>query len=293
MESEAFRSRRWTDHPGARYWWHRLPGMDYVPAIYSDLAEEEWIIVRDWYNETDANGRIGECAVPLISFLHGLIMGSRADRIVQLGTCSGYSTLLIGFMLRRMNAQRGLFTLDYDPVIVAMTEQWLRRAGLDSFVRNAELLSTNPASLEEAVSYLGHPPELIILDTSHQYQATLDELNLWYPLLAPGGIFLLHDVSRFAEQNGPALIRKWRRCCSTATRTRWRARGRFIRMPAAWASCTNPRRRLPREYFVFHRQRLPDRDHDALPLPAFAGTIARARARSARGGLVRGGEYPN
>ena len=198
MENE--RSRRWTGDPRARYWWHRLPGTDYVPPIYSDLAEDEWLVVRDWYNETDASGRIGECAVPLISFLHGLIMGSRADRIVQLGTCSGYSALLIGFMLRRMNARHGLFTLDYDPATAAIAGGWLRRAGLDSFVCNAELLSTNPASLEEAVGYLGHAPELIILDTSHQYQATLDELNLWYPLLAPGGIFLLHDVSRFAEQ---------------------------------------------------------------------------------------------
>ena len=81
MERNRLRSRRWTGDPRARYWWHRLPGMDYVPPIYSDLAEEEWIIMQDWYDETDASGRIGECAVPLVSLLHGLIMGSRAERI--------------------------------------------------------------------------------------------------------------------------------------------------------------------------------------------------------------------
>ncbi|HMJ05624.1 MAG TPA: hypothetical protein VK474_05150, partial [Chthoniobacterales bacterium] len=118
MEKDALRSRRWTGKQGARYWWHDLPGTDYVPPIYSDLTEEEWGVMRAWYAETDASGHIGECAVPLISFLHGLIMGSRADRIVQLGTCSGYSTLLIGFMLRRMNAVHGLFTLDHDPAAV-------------------------------------------------------------------------------------------------------------------------------------------------------------------------------
>ena len=198
MEQE--RSRPWTEKTGARYWWHRLPGMDYVPPIYSDLTEEEWAILRAWYEETDASGQIGECAVPLISFLHGLIMGNRADRIVQLGTCSGYSTLLIGFMLRRMQARQGLFTLDYHPPVVAMTQDWLARAGLESFVRNVAQLSTDPAALTAAVEYLGGPPELIILDTSHQYQATLDELDLWYPLLAPGGVLLLHDASRFAEQ---------------------------------------------------------------------------------------------
>lgn len=200
MATDSLRSRCWTGEERARYWWHRLPGMDYVPPIYADLSEEEWGVVRDWYAETDESGRIGECAVPLISLLHGLIMGSRADRIVQLGTCSGYSALLIGFMLRRMDARQGLFTLDYDPAIVAITERWLRRAGLETFVRNAELLSTNPAALEEAVDYLGDPPALIILDTSHQYRATFDELSLWYPLLAPGGLILLHDASQFAVQ---------------------------------------------------------------------------------------------
>jgi predicted O-methyltransferase YrrM len=200
MENDPLRSRRWTGDPRPRYWWHRLPGTDYVPPIYSDLAEDEWIVLRDWYDETDASGRIGESAVPLVSLLQGLIMGSRAERIVELGTCSGYSTLLIGFMLRRLNARHGLFTLDYDPAVVAITERWLNRAGLKPFVRNTELLSTSREALVEAVEYLGQAPELIILDTSHQYQATLEELDHWYPLLAPGGLLLLHDASKFAIQ---------------------------------------------------------------------------------------------
>jgi predicted O-methyltransferase YrrM len=200
MENDPIRSRRWTGDPRARYWWHALPGTNYVPPIYSDLAEAEWTIMREWYEETDASGRIGECAVPLISLLHGLIMGSRAERIVQLGTCSGYSTLLIGFMLRRMNARNGLFTLDCDPAMVAITARWLKRAQLEPFVRNAELDSTNLAAVEDAVRYLGQPPELILLDSSHQYQATLVELDLWYPQLAPGGLLLLHDTSQFAAR---------------------------------------------------------------------------------------------
>ena len=201
MESpdKAIRSRRWTHDAGPRYWWHRLPGMDFVPPIYSDLTEAEWEIVRAWYEETDRSGLIGECAVPLISLLHGLVMGNRIARIVQLGTCSGYSSLLLGFMLRRMNAPHGLFTLDIDPELCALTRRWLERAGLTNFVTVAEGNSLDPNLLAAAQRHFGGAPEMILLDSSHEYRATVQELDLWYPALQDGGILLLHDVSRFAE----------------------------------------------------------------------------------------------
>jgi predicted O-methyltransferase YrrM len=200
MPDATFRSRCWTTNPRPRYWWHRLPGMDYVPAIYSDLASDEWELVSAWFEETDRSGQIGECVVPLMSFLHGLIMGNRADRIVQLGTCSGYSMLLIGFMLRRMEARNGLFTIDCDPAMCTTSKRWLSRAQLEPYATVELLNSTDPAVPELAARYLHGPPNLLIIDSSHEYGATVAELNLWYPALAPGGIILLHDTSRFAEQ---------------------------------------------------------------------------------------------
>jgi len=192
------RSQLWREKQGARYWWHHLPGTDYVPPIYSDLSEAEWEILRDWYGETDQNGPIGECAVPLISLLHGLIMGSRISKIVQLGTCAGYSALLLGWMLRRMNAERGLFTLDIDPASCEMSQRWITRAGLKDFVEIAQGNSLDPDSVVAARAYHGGDPEMVILDSSHEYAATLIELDLWYEALAAGGLLLLHDVSRFA-----------------------------------------------------------------------------------------------
>ena len=154
---------------------------------------------RDWYAETDRSGPIGECAVPLISFLQGLVMGSRVNRIVQLGTCAGYSALLLGWMLRRMNAEQGLFSLDLDPTSCEMSRRWITCAGLQNHVEIAERNSLDPQSPIAAKEYLGGDPELIILDSSHEYRATLAELDLWYDALAPGGLLLLHDVSRFAD----------------------------------------------------------------------------------------------
>lgn len=173
--------------------------MDYVPAIYSDLAPDEWDIMRAWYAETDRDGQIGEAAVPLLSFLHGVLLGNRAARVVQLGTHAGYSSLLLGFMLRRMEARNGLFTLDLDSAMCAVARSWITRAGLEEFAHVAEGNSLDPSSEQSARAYLGGAPELIILDSSHEYRATLQELALWYPALAAGGLLVLHDVSRFAQ----------------------------------------------------------------------------------------------
>src|ERR1041385_2854563 len=200
MPDATFRSRCWTTNPLPRYWWHRLPGMDYVPPIYSELTADEWALVAARFEETDRSGQNGECGVPRMSFLHGLIMGKRAERIVQPGTCSGYSMLLIGFMLRRMNAHQGLFTIDCDPAMCATSKRWLSRAQLEPFVTVQLLNSTDPTTPDQAARYLQGAPGLLIIDSSHEYAATVTELNLWYPALAAGGIILLHDTSRFAVQ---------------------------------------------------------------------------------------------
>jgi predicted O-methyltransferase YrrM len=162
------------------------------------LSDAEWSLLQDWYAATDRSGPIGECAVPLISFLHGLVTGNRIARIAQLGTCAGYSALLLGWMLRRMDAPRGLFSLDLDPAMCALAREWIARAGLDAFVDIAEGNSLDAASPEAARKYLGDAPGLVILDSSHEYQSTLAELDLWYEALAPGGLLVLHDVSKFA-----------------------------------------------------------------------------------------------
>jgi len=127
-------------------------------------------------------------------------MGNRVARITQLGTCAGYSALLLGWMLRRMRAPHGLFSLDLDPAMCELARLWIARAGLEDFVEVAEGNSLDPQSPVAAKQYLEGDPELIIIDSSHEYEATLRELELWYPTLAPGGILVLHDVSRFAVE---------------------------------------------------------------------------------------------
>lgn len=223
MEERGQRSRAWSNETAERYWWHRLPGMNFVPPVYSDLADQEWALLSDWYAETNQAGQIGEVAVPLMSILQGFVMGNGATRIVQLGTHAGYSSILLGFMLRRMKAPHSLFTLEIDPQFCTVARNWIDRAGLQEFVVIGERNSLDPASIAAAKEYLGGDPELIVLDSSHEYRATLAELDLWYEALEAGGLLVLHDVSRCAQSfdvtAGGGVRRafdEWRAAHSTA-----------------------------------------------------------------------------
>jgi cephalosporin hydroxylase len=90
--------------------------------------------------------------------------------------------------------------LDLDPAMCEISRRWIRRAELEDFVEIAERSSLDAGATSAARNYLGAEPELIILDSSHEYQSTLAELDLWYGALAPGGLLVLHDVSRFAAE---------------------------------------------------------------------------------------------
>lgn len=211
------RSRAFSSSSEPRFWWHRLSRSDYVPPIYANLNEQEWQFLQDWYAETSRQDLVGECAVPIMSLLHGLIMGSSIRRIVQLGTHAGYSTLLLGFFLRQMNASRGLFTFEIGEPLCLYTRGWLERTGLTAFVHVEFRSSLDPSSPNLAREYLGDAPELVFIDSSHEYGDTLAELEAWYPALAPGGLIVLHDSSKFAAgfdvtQKGGVrrALREWR-----------------------------------------------------------------------------------
>jgi predicted O-methyltransferase YrrM len=193
------RSRRFAHDRHGRFWWHHLPGTDYVPPLYALLSDEEWSVMEGWYDDTLRAESIGEINVPAMSMIQGLVMGSAIGRIVQLGHYYGYSALLIGFMLRAMGAGGRLFSIDIDPKATEFTRKWVDRAALGDQVQLHLGDSAAESSLAAAVEALGSMPQLVVLDSSHQYEHTLRELDLWVPRMEPGSIMLLHDTSVFAK----------------------------------------------------------------------------------------------
>jgi predicted O-methyltransferase YrrM len=194
------RSRRFSEDPHARFWWHHGDKTDYVPSIYQVLSDDEWQLMEDWYADTLGADSIGEINVPAMSMLQAFISGGAVTRVVQLGHYYGYSTLLIGFWLRHMDQGGKLVSIDIDPKATAFTGEWVRRAGLEDHVALKLGDSAAEESLADAAGALGGAmPQLILLDSSHQYAHTLRELDLWVPRMDPQTIMLLHDTSTYAR----------------------------------------------------------------------------------------------
>jgi predicted O-methyltransferase YrrM len=192
------RSRGFRARSEPRYWWHRLADTDYEPPLYATLTAEEWGHLRAWHHFTEGRSA-GEINVPAMSLLQGLVAGNGLRRVVQLGHMHGYSTLLLGFMLRAMGGSRQLVSFDLDPDATAFVQSWLRRTGLEPWVTLHVGDSADPAGPAIAEEASGGPPQLVLVDSSHAYAHTVRELELWMPALAPGGLAVLHDISEFAR----------------------------------------------------------------------------------------------
>lgn len=183
---------------GNRYWWHRRTGDAYVPDVYAMLSDDEFAILAAWFEETDAKSMVGECQIPAIAWLTSFITANNVSRIVQLGSYAGYSALILGWALRRMGKKNALVAVDIDAPSLDFTRKWIARAGLDEQVLVHLGDSSDPAVAKVATKYLGGAPQLVFIDSSHQYAHTLRELDLWYELVAPAGLIAMHDTSEYA-----------------------------------------------------------------------------------------------
>lgn len=179
-----------------------MPNVTHDPLIYLIADEAEKKILDDWYEDTERRNLIGECAPPLASLLIGFIAGNSVDRVVQLGHYSGFSTLHVGLLFRKM--QKGkLFTIDIVEEVSEYTRSWVDKAGIADHVEVVTGDSADASMPQAATSYLGGAPDIVFIDSSHQYEHTLRELDLWYPAIRENGFILLHDASKAARKYDP------------------------------------------------------------------------------------------
>jgi predicted O-methyltransferase YrrM len=176
-----------------RFWWFKRYG--YLPEIYARLTDEQFNILVDWFEESQKEKLVGECNIPAMSLLIGLIDGSGIDAIVQLGHLGGWSTLMFGWALQRMGKERALFSIDINPKATEFTQRWIDLAGLGRIVSVDVVDSRDKKGPSMASSYLRKNIKLVFIDSSHMYKCTLRELDIWHNALVSGGLILLHDSS--------------------------------------------------------------------------------------------------
>lgn len=179
-----------------RFWWFQRN--DYLPPLYADLSDDEFTLLVEWFDETEKWDMIGECNVPAMSALLGFIAGNGIDAIVQCGHYAGYSSLLIGWMLKRMGKKRGLFSFDLNLTVTNFAQKYIDKAGLDDTVFLVHQNSSNQYNPFNAIGYFAKPVKMVFIDSSHQYSHTLKELDIWYGAIPPGGLIFLHDVGEQA-----------------------------------------------------------------------------------------------
>lgn len=123
-------------------------------------------------------------------FLHILVQASNAQRILEVGTSNGYSTIWLADAARATGGH--VTSLDNDPKKTRMAATNLERAGLNG---QTTLLTGDAALLMES---LAGPFDCIFLDADRP--SYLRYLALGLPRLRPGGLLVADNVISHASE---------------------------------------------------------------------------------------------
>lgn len=130
-------------------------------------------------------------------FLHMLVLGARPQRIVEIGTSGGYSTIWLASAARLTGAH--LVTLEIDPMKVARARRNLDEAGLSDVATVVE---------GDAFAFLRgrvEPIDFCFLDAEKEDYEAFFELAV--PLLPPGSILVADNITSHAKELAPFVKR--------------------------------------------------------------------------------------
>jgi predicted O-methyltransferase YrrM len=154
------------------------PVADYLSGLRRDPHDRLALIDREGRAE----------GLPLVypetgALLHTLARGCSARRILEIGTCIGYSTL---WMATALPADGALITMEYDPARATRARDHFAAAGY------AERISVIVGEATRFLHKVAGPFDLIFQDSDKKlYEPMLDRL---VELLRPGGVLVADNI---------------------------------------------------------------------------------------------------
>ena len=154
------------------------PILDYLAGLRADPHERLALIDREGRAE----------GLPLVypdtgALLHTLARGCGATRILEIGTCIGYSTL---WLATALPATGTVITIEYDAARAARARDHFAAAGC------ADRVSVIVGDAMRFLHKVAGPFDLIFQDSDKQlYEPMLDRL---LELLRPGGLLIADNV---------------------------------------------------------------------------------------------------
>lgn len=124
--------------------------------------------------------------------LYNLVTSMKAKTVIELGVNTGESTIAF---LEAVAATDGLLT-SVDIQDLPQTRPMLESYGLTGRWQ-FHMMDDIKFGLE--VWPKGKLADLIFVDTSHQYEQTKREIQVFEPILRPGGIMVFHDTVTFYD----------------------------------------------------------------------------------------------
>jgi len=137
-----------------------------------------------WNSEPSVSEFLGELAFRL-----------RAQTVVELGCYVGWTSAHLALGLQAAGNGGCLWCVDYDARFLAAARDNLARRGFTRDVFYHQGMSLDQATLAALPGNI----DLLFIDTSHEYEPTMQELAAYVPRLSPRGMIALHDS---ISQNG-------------------------------------------------------------------------------------------
>ena len=117
-------------------------------------------------------------------FLRVMVASSNATQALEIGGANGYSAIWIGLGLRQTHGH--LTSIEYDPARAKVAAENIRKAGL------TDVVTVVPGDAFLKIPTVAGDFDFVFLDAwKRDYKRFLDMV---FPRLRPGGLFLAHNV---------------------------------------------------------------------------------------------------